>query len=391
MNRSLDWIADSLKALEQANLRRFRTIRQGAQQASIEFQADQTTAPLINFASNDYLGIAADQRLVSAVQEQILREGWGSGASPLITGRSQWHAELERRLAEFESSEDAILFSTGYAANVGAISALVGSGDTIFSDAKNHASIIDGCRLSRANVQVYRHNDVAHLAELLAAGQGGGRRLVVTDSLFSMDGDMAPLAEIAELAEQSNSMLLVDEAHATGVFGSNGTGLCEVHGIHSSNMIRIGTLSKAFGSCGGFASGSLALVEWLYNRARSYVFSTAMPAVTCVASLAALEIVQGEPQRRQRLVENATYLRERLQSDGWNTGHSASQIVPIFLGEPERAVALAAKLREAGCLVPAIRPPSVPEGESLLRISLTSEHTRSQLDQLIETLKAMRR
>ena len=253
---------------------------------------------------------------------------------------------------------------------------MAGPGDVVFSDAKNHASLWDGCRLSRADIRPYPHADWKQLDALLARAAGYRRRLIVTDSLFSMDGDLAPLVELAEVARRHEAMLLVDEAHATGVFGAGGRGVAEHLGVEAAVTARVGTLSKALGCAGGFISGSRLLIEWLINRARSYIYSTAAPAAISAAALAALEIVIAEPHRRRELLQRAAALRERLAALGWSLGRSASQIIPIVVGEPQRAVELSQRLRQRGLLVPAIRPPTVPEGEACLRISLTWGHTQ---------------
>jgi 8-amino-7-oxononanoate synthase len=327
-----------------------------------------------------------DERLGRAAAEAIQVSGVGRGASPLVCGRSAIHEELEQRLAEFEGVEAALLFPSGFAANAGIVPALVDRGDAIYADAKNHASLIDGCRLSRAETQVYPHGDVDALEGLLAQSRGPRRRLIITDTLFSMDGDLAPLAPIAEAAAKYDAMLLVDEAHATGVFGAHGRGVAEALGVEYEGVIRVGTLSKALGAAGGFVAGSGSLVEWLANRARSYVFSTAQPASIAAAALAALDIVAEEPERRTKLLQTAESLRRRLQQQGWNTGRSASQIIPIVIGSPAETVRLSDWLRERGYWLPAIRPPSVPEGESLLRLSLTAAHTPEMLDGMLAAL-----
>ena len=375
---ALDWIDDDLEELQRAGLRRFLCHRDGMQ------QADRITIDgreLINFGSNDYLGLAADPRLAEAVCRATAETGWGSGASPLVTGRESLHAQLEREIADFEGTEAALLFSSGFAANVGAICSLTGRGDVIFSDAKNHASIIDGCRLSGASVHVYRHVDVSHLRDLLQETKAD-KKLIVTDSLFSMDGDLAPLADLADLAARHNAMFMTDEAHATGVFGNHGRGVAEHLGVEEGISIRVGTLSKALGSIGGFAAGSQRLIDWLSNRARTYVFSTAMPAAICAAGLRAIEIIRDEPQRRTELLGRAVQLRERLRKDGLQIGSSQSQIVPVILGDPIATMKIAAGLREEGYFVPGIRPPTVPEGESLLRISLSYDHDETVIERL---------
>jgi 8-amino-7-oxononanoate synthase len=378
----LSWIDDELASLDAANLRRRLSARGGPQAA--QFSIDGRN--LINFGSNDYLALAADPRLSRAVADALNREGWGSGASPLVTGYGTTHRRLEERLAQFEGTEAALLFTSGFAANAGTIAALVGPGDVVYCDRKNHASLFDGCRLSRADVRVYPRGDCDRLKSLLAESQKYRRRLIVTDSLFSMDGDLAPLPELAELAERYEAMLMVDEAHATGVFGEHGRGVAEHLGVENRVHVRIGTLSKALGCVGGFAAGSRSLIEWLVNRARPYVFSTAGPAAAAAAALAALDIVREEPQRRQQLLANADQLRAELVRRGWNIGLSASQIIPLIVGEPERAVQLSAHLREQGLFVPAIRPPTVPEGEACLRICLTAGHTEEMLAALLAAI-----
>lgn len=378
----LSWIDDELATLQRSHLRRRLNVRNGSQSARIASDGQE----LINFGSNDYLGLAADPRLTQAVADCLAREGWGSGASPLVTGHSALHRQLEERLAEFEGTEAALLFSSGFAANMGTIAALAGPGDVVFSDRKNHASLWDGCRLSRADVRAYPHGDCGRLATLLKDSHKYRRRMIVTDSLFSMDGDLAPLGELAEVAERFDAMLLVDEAHATGVFGRHGRGVAEHLGVEERIPIRIGTLSKALGSIGGFVAGSRALVEWLVNRARPYIFSTAAPAATAAAAIAALDIVRDEPSRRTELLARGESLRAELARQGWNTGASAGQIIPIVVGDPGRAVDLSSKLRQRGLFVPAIRPPTVPEGEACLRISLTAAHSEEMTAALLAAL-----
>lgn len=377
----LSWIDAELDTLARQGLVRTRRVRSSPQAAEILIEGQ----PVVNFGGNDYLGLANDQRLIRAAS-RALEQGWGSGASPLVTGYSRWHEQLEQRLAEFERAEAALVFTSGFAANTGALAALVGPGDTVYTDRKNHASLLDGCRLSRADVRAYPHNDPLELERLLARAPRSGRRLIVTDSLFSMDGDLAPLPALADLAERYDAMLMVDEAHATGVFGTWGRGVAEQQGVERRVDVRVGTLSKALGCLGGFVVGSARLVRWLLNRARPYVFSTASPAANAAAAIAALEIVGAEPQRRERLLSSAARLRQQLAAQGWNTGQSASQIVPIVVGDPQRAVALSARLLARGLYVPAIRPPTVPDGEACLRVSLTSNHTDAMIQALVDAL-----
>ena len=385
MASPLHWLDDALADLDRRGLRRQLLVRETAQRGdAVKIDGRM----LVNFGSNDYLGLAADERVVSAVGNALDAAGWGAGASPLVTGRADLHAQLEAALARFEETEAALLFPTGYAANVGAITALAGKGDAIFSDELNHASIIDGCRLSGAAVHIYRHCDLNHLAQLLRQSASFRRKLIVTDSLFSMHGDLAPLVGLADLAAQYSAMLMVDEAHATGVFGARGRGLCEQVGVEDSVQIRIGTLSKALGSHGGFVAGPRTLIDWLANRARPYFFSTAAPAATAAAGLAALRLVESQPERRRLLLEKSAWLPHRLAEHGLIPAAAGSQIIPVILGDPDRTMAAAAELRRRGFFVPGIRPPSVPPGQSLLRISLTSSHTQEQLEQLLAALIA---
>lgn len=378
---SLAWIDSELEALSRASLARRLLLREGSQGPRIVLAG----RPMVNFGSNDYLSLAGDPRLTAAVAAALADEGWGGGASPLISGFGQWHERLQERIARLEGTEAALVFPSGFAANAGTVAALAGPGDAVFTDRKNHASLLDGCRLARADVRVYPHGSLDALARLLAR-TSARRRLVVTDALFSMDGECAPLSDLVELADRHGAMLLVDEAHATGVFGPHGRGVCEAMGVEERVPVRVGTLSKALGSVGGFVAGSAALVRWLIHRARPYVFSTAAPGAIHAASIAALDIVESEPQRRAELLRRAAELRAGLVRQGWNVGASSSQILPLIVGEPARAMALARRLGEAGFFVPAIRPPTVPKGESCLRISLTFGHTEAMVDGLLDAL-----
>jgi 8-amino-7-oxononanoate synthase len=381
------WIDDEFRKLAEADLDRHLQTFDGPQAAELSIGG----RTYVNFGSNDYLALAADPRVGEAAAATARAVGWGSGASPLVVGHGAEHAALERELAEFEGCEAALLFSTGYAANVGTVTALVGRGDAVYSDELNHASIVDGCRLSRAEVRVYRHADAAHLSELLEQDSGAfRRRLIVTDGLFSMDGDVAPLAELAELAGRHGAMLAVDEAHATGVLGAGGRGSCEAAGVEAAVDVRVGTLSKGLGGIGGFVVGRRVVIEWLVNRARPYVFSTALPSPVAAASRAALAIVRQEPERRRRLLETAAGLRATLASQRWNLGPSTSQIIPIVVGDAAEALCLAAALRERGLLVPPIRPPSVPDGASRLRLSLSYGHAPEMIARLVVALGELR-
>ncbi len=387
----LTWIDEELLRLEQADLLRSLPPGLHAAGAVVEIAGQS----VINFASNDYLGLAADSRLANAAAEAFREQGVGRGASPLVCGRSSIHEQLETRLAEFFGTEAALLFPTSFAANAGIIPALVDEGDAIYGDAKNHASIIDGCRLSRAERHIFPHVNMDALAALLAQGKKYRRRLIVTDTLFSMDGDLAPLPQLAALAAEHNAMLMVDEAHAIGVFGEHGRGVVEHFAgeypdLAQQVQVRVGSFGKALGSAGVFVCGSAALVRWLANRARTYVFSTAQPAGISAAALVALDLIDREPQRRRGLIELAANLRSRLQQQGWNTGRSVSQIIPVIIGSADRTMRIAQALRERGIWAPGIRPPSVPDGESLLRLGLTTAHTEEMVERLLSTLAELR-
>lgn len=379
----LAWIDDELSRLAQAELLRPPSVRDGPQGGTIRWNEHR----MVNFGANDYLGLAAE---LSSQLSFASFAGWGSGASPVICGRGTEQALLEQELARFEQAPAALLFSSGYAANIGVVTALAGREDMIFSDAKNHASIIDGCRLSGARIVVYRHADMDDLRSKLADPSPARRRLIVSDSLFSMDGDFAPLDSLAELAERYGAMLVIDEAHATGVFGETGRGLCEQFGMESAGLVRVGTLSKALGSSGGFVVGSESVIRWLGQRARPYFFSTAPPDPVAAAGRLALRRVCEEPHRRRSLLARAGELRELLRSQGWNVGSSQSQIIPVFLGTPQRTMDAAAQLRHRGLFVPGIRPPSVPPGESLLRISLSYLHSSDDIARLQSGLESHR-
>lgn len=378
----LGWIDTELTRLDRGTLRRTLANRRSGQGPNIVLDG----RPLVNFGSNDYLNLAADARLALAAAETARREGVGSGASPLICGHGEALAALETALADFEGTEAALVFPSGFAANAGTIAALAGPGDLVLADRKSHASLLDGCRLSRADFRVFPHNDANRLDTLLRKGASARRRLVVTDGLFSMDGDLAPLADLADVCRRHEAMLLVDEAHATGVFGPLGRGASEHAGVEGLVGVRVGTLSKALGCAGGFVAGTRPLIEWLVNRARPYVFSTAMPAPVAAAARTAVEIVRAEPEPRRRLLARAEVLRRRLIDVGWNVGASSSQIIPVVVGDPARAVAFAARLREQGLFVPAVRPPTVPDGQSCLRISLTTGHDDAMIDRLLAAM-----
>ena len=382
---SLEWIDAELAQLTSSDLLRHRVARSGKLGATVLVDGKSYA----NFGSNDYLGIAGDTRLSDVVDRVVMECGWGSGASPLILGRNTLHAELEQQLAQFIGSEATLLFPTGFAANTGTIPALIGKRDAVFSDAKNHASIIDGCRLSGAKTFVYPHGDLDVLNSMIQSATGFEKRLIVSDGLFSMDGDLARVNELADIAEQHQAMLMIDEAHSFGVQGSSGAGICSEQGVADRVAIRVGTLSKSFGSHGGFVAGSARLIEYLSNRARSYVYSTAAPPAAAAVALAALRIIREEPDRRAQVLSNADQLRNALADQGWNVARVGTHIVPVIIGEPAETLRIAAELKRTGNWVPCIRPPSVPTGESLLRISLSASHTDEMLARLVDAFRSV--
>ena len=378
----LDWIPAELAALEAKGLRRRLEPISGAQGPVVAVAG----RALVNLCSNDYLGLAADPRLRDAAVRATTRLGAGAGAARLVVGDMDLHHELESRLARMKGTGAALLFSSGYHVNAGVVGALVGPGDAVFSDAWNHASIIDGCRLSRADVQVYPHRDVAGLERLLVSSRAR-RRLVVTDAVFGMDGDAAPLGEIVDLCERHGAMLYLDEAHSTGVLGPSGAGLAEALGLTSRVDVLMGTLGKALGSFGAFVAGSPELVDWLVCRARTFVFTTAPPPACCAAAIAALDVLAAEPERRARLDALSRQMKAGLEALGFPMQGVVAPIFPVILGEERRALEASRRLRDGGFLVKAIRPPTVPPGTSRLRVSITASHTPAQVDGFLGALK----
>jgi glycine C-acetyltransferase/8-amino-7-oxononanoate synthase len=351
--------------------------------------------PVLLLCSNNYLGLADHPRVREAAADAAMRWGVGAGASRLVSGTMTIHRRLEERLAEFKRSESCLLFGSGYLANMGVIGALAGRGNVIFSDELNHASIIDGCRLSRAEVIVYRHRDSEHLEWSLR--RHGGRRageradLIVTDSVFSMDGDIAPLEEIVELAQLYGARLVVDEAHATGNIGPGGRGAVAQASLEGEVDVVIGTLGKALGSYGAYVCTSEEIVRYLINTARSLIFSTAPAPPAAAAALAALELLLERPHRVQRLRSNARALREALAAEGFPVPHSEMQIVPLIVGEEDAAMQLCAEAIERGVFAQAIRPPTVPAGSSRLRLTVMASHSPSELRAAARVLAAAAR
>ncbi len=374
-------LSRELDALAGRHLRRVRRTIAGAQGPTVEVDGRE----LLCLCSNNYLGLAGDARLASAAIAAIERDGFGAAASPLISGHMQAHADLEEEIAAWQGTEAALVFGSGYHANIGVLAALVRAGDEVLSDELNHASLIDGCRLSRADVRVYRHLDVDDLARQLERSTAR-RRLIVTDSVFSMDGDAAPLAEIVRLAERHDAWVMIDEAHAVGVFGPDGAGLAAELGVGERITVRMGTLGKALGGYGAFVAGSRALVELLVNRARAYVYSTALPPAVIAAAQAAIGIARSDHARREALWRNARRLHGGLAAAGIAMQPLASPIVPLLVGGADAAVRVAEAALANGVLAPAIRPPTVPEGTARLRLTPIATHTDAQIDQATAVL-----
>ncbi|HKA32393.1 MAG TPA: 8-amino-7-oxononanoate synthase [Candidatus Binatia bacterium] len=344
----------------------------------------------LNFSSNNYLGLATHPVLKKAAQDAIERYGCGSGASRLISGNMALYDELEAKIAKLKSAEAALVLNSGYQANVGIVPALAGEGDTIFSDALNHASIIDGCRLSRAQAIIYPHCDVAFLQDALEKAPRRGRKLIVTETVFSMDGDEAPLAAIVDIAEKHGAVVMIDEAHATGVFGPNGAGVAAKLGLAERIAVQMGTLGKGLGGFGAYVGCSQALREFLVNRCRSFIFATALPPPVLAAASAAVDLLYNEPQRRLALWHNIRALREGFRALGFSIGDSESQIMPLVIGAAEKCMAFSERLLENGVFVQGIRPPTVPEGTSRLRVTAMATHTHEHLHRALETFEAVK-
>jgi len=375
-------LAAELAARDGEGLRRRRRLLESPQRAHVRVDGRDFLA----FCSNDYLGLASDPRIVAAAKEGADRYGVGAGASHLILGHAAAHHELEAALAAFVGLPQALLFSTGYMANMGVVSALVGRGDAVFADRLNHASLNDAALLSRATFRRYPHNDLEALERQLR-NTPARRRLVIVDAVFSMDGDIAPVVELLEVCARHDAYLLIDDAHGFGVLGTQGRGTHVHFGIRSDRLIYMATLGKAAGVSGAFVAGSEALIESLVQHARTYIYTTATPPLLAHALLTSLQIIEQEEWRRARLRELALRLKQGLQDVAWRLLPSDTPIQPLLVGGNVEALALSANLAEAGLLVPAIRPPTVPQGTARLRISLSADHSIGDVDRLVSTLR----
>jgi 8-amino-7-oxononanoate synthase len=383
MNTAYDWIDRSLQTIHKVGWYRREQAIAGLPGAVIQVQGES----LLNFASNDYLSLAGDPRLIQAAIQAIQTHGTGSTGSRLVTGHRDLHRQLEKAIADLKQTEDAIVFSSGYLANLGAIAALVSSRDLILSDQYNHSSLRNGAKMSGAVILEYRHCDVVDLQQQLEKNRSQYKRcLILTDTVFSMDGDVAPLGEILDLADRYEAMVLVDEAHATGVLGASGAGVVEQSGCTGRPIVQMGTLSKALGSLGGYVAGSRSLIDFLRNRAPSWIYTTALSPADTAAALAAIEIVQSEPARRQRLWQQVAELKDQLKTiAAVKLLPTDSPILCLAMPDIQTAVQVSDHLRAAGIFAPAIRPPTVPT--SRIRLTLMANHQRSHLHHLVRTLQ----
>lgn len=378
---ALDYLKDELATLAtDGTLLHTRTL-EGPQGARAVYDG----RPVINLASNNYLGLANHPRMNAAAAKAASTLGAGSGSVRTIAGQMSEHLELERRFAAFKHAPAALMFQSGFASNAGTVAAILSKEDVIVSDRLNHASIIDGARLSRAEIKVFEHRDAEHAGTLLAeTARPGRRQLLITDGVFSMDGDIAPLPDLVEVAERTGAIMMVDDAHASGVLGTGGAGTVDHFGLHGRVDIQVGTLSKAIGVLGGFIAGPEQLIEWLQNRGRPYLFSTSAPPAVVAACLEALDILRDEPERLDRLWSNTARFKRGLAELGFDTGTSETPITPVITGDEERTQAFADRLFEAGVFAPAIVFPTVGRGLARVRTIVTADHTEADLDEALE-------
>lgn len=378
---ALDYLKDQLAELEAQGLAIHPRTLEGPTGARARFDGRE----VINLASNNYLGLANHPRMNAAAARAASELGAGTGAVRTIAGTMALHRELERRFAAFKHAEAALMFQSGFTANAGTVQAILTPEDVIVSDRLNHASIIDGARLSKAEIKVYEHKDVEHADRLLAeTARPGRRQLLITDGVFSMDGDIAPLPELVEVAERHGAIMMVDDAHASGVLGRGGAGTVDHFGLHGRVDIQVGTLSKAIGVLGGFIAGPRHLIDWLENRGRPYLFSTSAPPAVVAACIEALELIRDEPERIERLWANTRMFKAGLHELGFDTGESQTPITPVITGDEERTQVFARRLFEEGVFTPAIVYPTVPRGRARVRTIVTAEHTEDDLGRALE-------
>jgi len=378
----MDWTKKELERIQARGL--FRSLKAIEQKSGTRIEI--CGKRLVNFCGNDYLGLAGDPRVKKAGAGAVKKWGTSASASRLVSGNFSIHLELENLLAKFKGAETGLVFPSGYQANLGVIPALVGKGDLILSDEWNHSSLIDASRLSSATVKIFPHSDLSALKKMLAGAKPSQKKLILVESIYSMDGDLAPLPEIVELAEKFSATVYLDEAHSTGVLGKKGKGALEHFQISGKNLILMGTLSKALASQGGFVCVSKAMRDFLVNRARSFIFSTGLNPSAVASALKALEIIESEPERVAKLRGNIHFARQELEKIGVALGVDPTPIIPVILGDPDQTVSASKKLLVRGIFVQAIRPPSVPRSQSRLRISLSAGHTRKEISLLAKSL-----
>ena len=386
-NKFQQWISSELKEIKKNNLHRILTEIDSSMSPEIIINKKK----YIQFASNNYFGLTINSKIKNHSIKSINKFGTGTGGSRLVTGTSSLHCDLENVIAKFKKTQDSIVFSSGYLANIGTISSIMKKDDFIFSDELNHASLIDGARLSKSNIIIYKHNAVIDLEKKLKKYKNiKKKKMVITDSIFSMDGDIAPLDEIIKLCKKYNCISMIDEAHATGVLGKNGSGASEMFNIQGDIDICMGTLSKAVGSVGGYVAGSRKLIDFLKNRARAFIFDTSLPASALAASIKSIKLIQNSDGPRKKLLSNIKNLHSFLKMNKFNFIYNETPIIPIIIGSESKTLKISKILKDNGIYLPAVRPPSVPKGSSRIRITLMSSHTSKHIDKLKKVLNKIK-
>ena len=384
MDNPLSYLSEQLNQWRQEGTYQRLRVLQSESAAHSRFDGKE----VINLASNNYLGLTTHPKLREAALEAVRRFGVGSGAVRTISGTMSLHLELEERIAAFKHAKACVVFQSGFAANAGTVAAILGPEDHIISDELNHASIIDGCRLSRAKIHVFPHKDTRAAENILTElDRAAGRKLLISDGVFSMDGDIGPLPGLTAAAEKHGAIMMVDDAHSSGVLGRNGRGTIDHFGLHGRVQVQVGTLSKAIGVLGGYVCGSRDLIEFLYHRARPFLFSTSHPPAVAAACLAAFDVLEQEPERIQNLWNNTKYFKAGLTSSGFDTGMSETPITPVIVGEPKLAHELSRLLFEEGVLATGIGFPTVPKGKARVRTIVTATHTQQELDRALEAFR----
>jgi glycine C-acetyltransferase len=378
----LQFLSAELDSLKQQGLYRSLRVLETEQAAHATFDHKS----VVNLSSNNYLGLTTHPKLRAAALDAVRKYGAGSGSVRTIAGTMEMHMELERRLARFKNVEAVVVFQSGFSANAGTVAAILTKDDVVVSDELNHASIIDGCRLSRATIKVFPHKNVDGARKVLRELPANQRKLLITDGVFSMDGDLGAVPELCALAEEFGAIMMVDDAHASGVFGRQGRGTVDHFNCHGRVDVQVGTLSKAIGALGGYVAGTKALIEFLYHRARPFLFSTSHPPAVTAACIAALDVLESEPQWMQQLWDNTSFFKQGLQALGFNTGHSESPITPVIVGEAKLAADMSDRLFQAGVFAQSLGFPTVPRGQARLRTIVTATHSREDLQYALDML-----